>query len=274
MVPTVALIWDLARPPAPDALHVTVKGYQWWWGFEYTDAGHEATSVRQADLGRRRAGDPDGPRGLPLARIRRRADRERRPRRERLPGDPLVLGAPLFGKQDVVPGRTNHILFSADEPGVFTGQCAEFCGLQHARMKFRIVALSPADWETWVANEQQGGTDPTDPLALKGQEIFMNPLSDGRGACTACHAIGGTDAGAIAATRPHALRGRHALVLRGVQLGHDRRRGPEGVAPRPERREARCEDAQLQPDRRGDRRPRRLPVQPDVMEANGTTWRA
>ena len=162
MVPTVGLIWDLARPPAPDALHVTVKGYQWWWGFEYTDeemvtsydkqievadvlvipTGREIYLSLQAEGGLIVNDDPEA-------------------------SDYQVIHsfwAPrLFGKQDVVPGRTNHILFSADEPGVFTGQCAEFCGLQHARMKFRIVALSPGDWQTWVANEQSGATDPTDP---------------------------------------------------------------------------------------------------------------
>ena len=53
----------------------------------------------------------------------------------------------LVGKQDVVPGRTNHIVFPADEPGLYFGQCAEFCGLQHGKMKFRIRALDETDWE-------------------------------------------------------------------------------------------------------------------------------
>ena len=197
MVPTVGLIWDLARPPAPDALHVTVKGYQWWWGFEYTDQDMATSYDKQIQV----ADVLVVPTGREVY-LSLESDGGLIVNDDPYKTDYQVIHsfwAPrLFGKQDVVPGRTNHILFSADEPGVFTGQCAEFCGLQHGRMKFRIVALSPGDWQTWVANEQQGGTDPTDPLALKGQEIFMNPLSDGRGACTACHAIGGTDAGAIA----------------------------------------------------------------------------
>jgi cytochrome c oxidase subunit II len=197
MVPTVGLIWDLARPPAPDALHVTVKGYQWWWGFEYTDEEMATSYDKQISV----ADVLVIPTGREVY-LSLESDGGLIVNDDPAASDYQVIHsfwAPrLFGKQDVVPGRTNHILFAADEPGVFTGQCAEFCGLQHARMKFKIVALSPGDWETWVANEQQGGTDPTDPLAQKGQEIFMNPLSDGRGACTACHAIGGTDAGAIA----------------------------------------------------------------------------
>ncbi|MEO8475601.1 MAG: cytochrome c oxidase subunit II [Actinomycetota bacterium] len=198
MVPTVGLVWDLARAPAPDALHVTVKGYQWWWGFEYTDQDMatsydkalEVADVLVVPAGREIYLSLEANGGLIVNDDPYKADYQ------------VIhsFWAPrLFGKQDVVPGRTNHILFSADEPGIYTGQCAEFCGLQHGRMKFRIQVLSAADWDAWVANQKLGGADPTDPLATKGMELFMNPLSDGRGACIACHAIGGTDAGGIAA---------------------------------------------------------------------------
>ena len=61
----------------------------------------------------------------------------------------------LAGKQDVVPGRTNHILMQADEPGMYEGQCAEFCGLQHGRMLVRVRALSAEDWDAWVANQKE-----------------------------------------------------------------------------------------------------------------------
>ena len=64
-------------------------------------------------------------------------------------------------------------------------------------MKLRVVALDPDDWELWVVNQQQGPALVSDPLAKQGEEIFMNPLSGGRGACTACHAVG--DVGAAAA---------------------------------------------------------------------------
>ena len=74
----------------------------------------------------------------------------------------------LAGKQDVVPGRTNHILMQADDPGVYTGQCAEFCGLQHGRMLARVVALSAEDWDAWVENQKRPAVTPTDPLARRG----------------------------------------------------------------------------------------------------------
>jgi cytochrome c oxidase subunit 2 len=258
MVPTVGLIWDLARAPAPDALHVTVKGYQWWWGYQYTDQDMATSYGKPLEVADVLVIPEDREVYLSLE-----SDGGLIVNDDPYKTDYQVIHsfwAPrLFGKQDVVPGRTNHILFSADEPGVYTGQCAEFCGLEHARMKFRIEVLSASDWAAWVANEKLGGADSSDALAAKGQELFMNPLSDGRG-----------DRGA----EPHALRGRHAYVLRGVQLGHVRRRGAQGVAPRPERRQAGREDAQLPPVRRRDRCARRLPVHPEVMEGIGTTWRA
>jgi cytochrome c oxidase subunit 2 len=197
MVPTVGVIWDLARAPDPDALHVTVKGYQWWWGFEYTDEDMATSYDKQiqvADVlvipvGRQVYLSLESNGGLIVN------------------DDPYATdyqvihsfwSPRLFGKQDVVPGRTNHILFDAEEPGVYTGQCAEFCGLQHGRMKFRIRALSAGDWADWVANEKRPAVHPLDADAAAGQEIFMNPLESGQGSCTACHAIGGTDAAAIA----------------------------------------------------------------------------
>jgi cytochrome c oxidase subunit 2 len=106
----------------------------------------------------------------------------------------------LAGKQDLVPGRTNHILMEADHPGIYFGQCAEFCGLQHGRMKVRVVALSQPDWERWVANHKLPGATPAEgSLAAKGMDLFLGQLSNGRGTCVACHAIGGTDASSPAA---------------------------------------------------------------------------
>ncbi len=72
-------------------------------------------------------------------------------------------------------------------------------------MKLEVVALAPTDWEAWVANQQTLPPSPTDPLAKQGEELFLNPLSDGRGQCTACHAVGDSPGGA-AAPEPDALR--------------------------------------------------------------------
>ena len=128
----------------------------------------------------------------------------------------------LAGKQDVVPNRTNHILMQADEPGTYFGQCAEFCGLQHGMMKVRVVALSASDWEAWVANQKREAVDPTDPLARRGMDLFMNPLPNGQRQCIACHAIGGTLSGVTAGAEPDAFRRSDAPVFRRLQLGDGR----------------------------------------------------
>jgi cytochrome c oxidase subunit 2 len=196
-VPTVAVIWDLAQDPPADALHITVEGHQWWWGFVYTDADlvtgyDDQAPIVTADVmviptGRTVYLDLSAVGGL-------------------IGGDPeqadyAVIHSfwvpQLAGKQDVVPNRTNHILLQADQPGTYYGQCAEFCGLQHARMKFRVLALSPSDFEAWVANEKQPAVTPQDELARQGAELFANGVGSG-GQCISCHAIGGVNEGVTA----------------------------------------------------------------------------
>jgi cytochrome c oxidase subunit II len=199
MVPTIATIWSLAKTPPATALHVTVGGHQWWWSFEYTDAdmktGYGSNEpITTGDVMVIPAGRTvylsltSGGGALNGGVAGTNPDFE-------------VIHSfwipELAGKQDVVPGRTNHILLQADHPGTYYGQCAEFCGLQHGKMKFRVVALDSTDWASWVANEKLPGATPTDSLAAQGMDTFMNPLSGG-GTCIACHAIGGTDAGGTA----------------------------------------------------------------------------
>ncbi len=200
MVPTIATIWSLAKPPPAGALNITVQGHQWWWGFQYTDADMKTTygtntPITTADVMVIPAGRTVY---LSLASA----------------GGALNGGVAgpnpdfavihsfwipeLAGKQDVVPGRTNHILIQADNPGTYYGQCAEFCGLQHGKMKVRVVALSPTDWSAWVANQKLPSATSTDPLAVQGMDTFLNPLSGGRGSCIACHSIGGTAAAGTA----------------------------------------------------------------------------
>jgi cytochrome c oxidase subunit 2 len=190
MVPTVGLIWELAERP-PDAMQITVKGYQWWWGFEYMDED------MQVDYGQ---GGPIVTADVMVIPTDTTIDLSIESAGGLIGGDDPdhqvahSFWAPrLFGKQDAMPGRTNHIVFAADEPGTYWGQCAEFCGLQHARMRFRIVALDEARWQSWVENQKQPAVEPTDPLAKQGMDLFLNGVSGG-GQCTACHAIGGTEA--------------------------------------------------------------------------------
>jgi cytochrome c oxidase subunit 2 len=190
-VPTISLLWDLASDPGPDALHVTAEGHQWWWGFRYEDPDMETSyggPITTADVmvipvGRDVQVSLESKGGL-IGGSEEQADYE-------------VIHSfwvpKLAGKQDVVPGRTNSLTLSADVPGTYWGQCAEFCGLQHGWMKFRVVALEQAEWDAWVQNQKQPGVESTDELAAEGRDIFLNGTESG-GQCIACHAVGGTDA--------------------------------------------------------------------------------
>ena len=196
MVPTVAMIWELDIRN-PEAMQVTVKGYQWWWGFEYADEDMttsygdqdpimtadvlvipEDTQVELTIVSDGGGAHDDA--GVPDFEVNHSFWVPR-----------------LFGKQDAIPMKENHILFSADEPGTYWGQCAEFCGLQHAKMKLRVVVLDQAGWERWVEEHKQPGDIPADPLAAEGMDLFLNGEFEG-GQCIACHAIGGTDAAGTA----------------------------------------------------------------------------
>jgi cytochrome c oxidase subunit 2 len=93
----------------------------------------------------------------------------------------------LNGKRDAVPGRVAHLTIQADDPGVYLGQCAEFCGLAHADMRQRVFAHQEADFEAWAVAQAQPAVIPTEGLAAEGWETF-------RTVCSACHAIDGTEA--------------------------------------------------------------------------------
>ena len=94
----------------------------------------------------------------------------------------------LHGKQDLMPGTVTDWWIQADEPGVYEGHCAEFCGLQHTHMHFVVVAEEVDAFNAWVQSQQQPAAEPESEEAARGQEIFMNS------ACVGCHTIRGTQA--------------------------------------------------------------------------------
>jgi cytochrome c oxidase subunit 2 len=94
----------------------------------------------------------------------------------------------LAGKQDMIPGHVNRLRLHAHEPGVFRGQCAEYCGAQHARMAFHVVAQAPAEYATWLAAQQRPAAAPENSQLLQGRQLFMQSR------CGQCHAIRGTTA--------------------------------------------------------------------------------
>jgi cytochrome c oxidase subunit II len=94
----------------------------------------------------------------------------------------------LHGKQDLIPGHENAILLQASRPGVYRGQCAEFCGYQHAKMALWVNALEPVEYAQWVASARTSSRIPATPEERKGQEVFMSSP------CPLCHNIQGTNA--------------------------------------------------------------------------------
>jgi cytochrome c oxidase subunit II len=91
----------------------------------------------------------------------------------------------LNGKRDAVPGRVHPLNLQADQPGIYEGQCTEFCGLSHANMRQRVIALEPADWNVWVENQKKVAAKPVaDSKAAKGEALFIAQ-------CSRCHQVNG-----------------------------------------------------------------------------------
>jgi len=166
-VPTVRYAFHFADMADESPIEIKVTGHQWWFEVEYPE--HGITTANEVHI----------PAGQPVYITLASAD--------------VIhsFWAPrLAGKVDMVPGRENGIWLQADEPGVYYGQCAEFCGTAHAQMRFRIVAHSPDEFDGWVDSRRlravQGPAAPASELAVHGAELFNQ-----RG-CIACHAIDGT----------------------------------------------------------------------------------
>jgi cytochrome c oxidase subunit 2 len=94
----------------------------------------------------------------------------------------------LHGKTDLIPGRTNTTLLRADAPGIYRGQCAEFCGYQHANMSLLVVAQAPDDYARWEDAQRQPAPAPLTPELVAGQRTFETST------CGMCHAVQGTTA--------------------------------------------------------------------------------
>jgi cytochrome c oxidase subunit 2 len=154
----------LADPPGRPVLTIEVIGRNWWWEARYPNGAVTANEIHI-------------PAGRAVEVKLSTAD---------------VIHSfwvpQLNVKQDQVPRMDNRLWLRADEPGRYRGQCAEFCGLQHARMVFWVEAQPPAQFDQWLAREASAAREPLAPLAVRGRDIFLNS------SCAGCHAIRGTSA--------------------------------------------------------------------------------
>lgn len=167
-VPTVQTIFDQAEEPE-GALQVKVVGKQFWWEYEYVDAGVITANELHIPTGQ--------PVHLTLDGVATEVNGER--------GVIHSFWVPrLAGAQDIIPGRTLSVNIEADEPGEYKGQCKEFCGLSHANMRLLVIAHEPSEFQTWLAEQQEEAAEPSGSLAQDGQKIFEET-------CIACHSIKG-----------------------------------------------------------------------------------
>jgi len=94
----------------------------------------------------------------------------------------------LGRKADMIPGRITKLELTAEKPGTYLGECQEYCGLQHARMRFRVEAMAPGDFQAWLAREQAAASEPNAATEREGLRVFLDK------GCANCHTIAGTPA--------------------------------------------------------------------------------
>jgi len=153
-----------------DPVRVQVTGNQWWWDIQYPGAYPSLQVITANEI------------HIPVG---------RQVRIDMLSNDVIhSLWIPeLQGNIDLVPGRLNTLWVEADHPGVFRGQCAEYCGAQHAKMALAVVAEPPGDFEGWLMANRAPAPTPATPEQQRGEAIVV------KGPCSLCHAITGTSAG-------------------------------------------------------------------------------
>ncbi len=162
---------QLAPQSSKDALTISVTAKMWWWEVRYHDpaTGREIVTANEIHI-------PTG-RAVYLG----------------LNSADVIhsLWVPaLAGKRDMVPGRVTGLSLRAEKPGIYRGQCAEYCGEQHAKMALHVVASTPQEFEAWLARQALPAAPADSTVLAKGREAFLQQR------CQACHTIRGVAEGA------------------------------------------------------------------------------
>jgi len=167
----------LARAPAADAVKIRVTGQRWWWLVEYPGAPASQTVTT--------ANEVHVPVGRDVS--------------IELDSRDVIhsLWVPeLQGKRDLIPGHPSELHFVATRPGTYRGQCAEFCGLQHAHMGLLVIAEPAERFEAWLSAQRAPApviTPDASSELQRGQQLFL------RGSCPLCHGVRGTPASGLVA---------------------------------------------------------------------------
>ncbi len=177
---------DAASTPK-SALSVHVTGHDWWWQARYPNGAQTANEIH-----------------IPTG------------QRVRIVLDTVDVihsfWVPQLGpKTDLIPGKRNSMWIEAASPGRYRGQCAEFCGFQHAHMIFYVIADRPGAFRTWERNEARPLMQPTSAIAKRGEQIFLSTT------CAQCHAIRGTPADATVGPDLTHLAGRRTIAAGTLQ---------------------------------------------------------
>ncbi len=235
-VMTVQTLFELESPSESDPVQVEVIAHQWWFEFVYPEYGVTTANEVHVPVGRDVAFKVDSVDVIHSFWVPK-----------------------LAGKMDIIPNVTNNTWFHASEPGVYFGQCAEFCGIAHAFMKFRVIAQPEDEWMQWLGRQQAPAIFPTEGLAAEGSLVFNTK------GCITCHTVAGADAPAMRDSRTASFMDGQNLV-HAPNLAHFGSRGsfagslldntdenlaewlrdPEGV--KPGNRMARLADAFNDPD--------------------------
>ena len=193
---TTRTLWEVnaAVPQARSndgTLFVTVIGHQWWWEYRYESYDGRKLGFIAANELHVPASTQGKPRFVSLA-------------LESADVCHSFWVPRLTGKTDLIPGRTNHMGFQADQPGLFVGQCAEYCGTQHANMLLRVIVDTSDDFERWLANEAKDARD--EVAGRDGKAVYLAQ------SCVNCHRVRGTASqGTYAPDLTH-LMGRQTLA--------------------------------------------------------------
>jgi cytochrome c oxidase subunit 2 len=161
----------LAQLPLRGAVNIELVGHMWWWEARYRDdePSREFSTANELHI----------PVGRPVVVTLHS-------------GDVIhSLWIPsLHGKKDLIPGRTATLHLRADRAGSYRGQCAEFCGLEHAMMALLVEAEPDERYEAWAARQRQPAAEPKEALAQRGRDVFLGK------SCVMCHTVAGTTANA------------------------------------------------------------------------------
>ena len=190
---TIADIQD--RKPPTGAVHSTVVGHQWWWEIRYPELGIVTANELHV---------PES------------TESSHQPTYLKLQSADVAHSfwvPQLNGKTDLIPNRENLMWIAPTQPGTYLGNCAEYCGMQHARMLLRVVVHSPEEFQQWVKDQQRAAAE--DISAAEGRKIFF------ANSCVSCHAIRGTSAQGVFGPDLTHLMSRQTLASGTVPLSHD-----------------------------------------------------